>query len=119
MVLGSLAAENPFCTRVCVSACCVVVAVDYRLAPEHKFPTGSNDAWTGELELQPHSLTNILTCSAFEYLHCHGEELGIDVTRFGIGGSSSGGNLAAMVSHKAGLAGKKVQFVCTNYTGSR
>lgn len=118
MVLGSLAAENPFCSRVSLSARCVVVAVDYRLAPEHKFPTGANDAWAGELELQSFSLTNILTCSAFEYLHSHGEELGIDVTRFGIGGSSSGGNLAAMVSLKAGLTGKKIQFVCTHYTGS-
>ena len=57
--------------------------------------------------------------SSLRVPYSHGEELGIDVTRFGIGGSSSGGNLAAMVSHKAGLAGKKIQFVCTNHTGSR
>ena len=49
MVLGSINAENPFCTRVCNAARCVVIAVDYRLAPEHKFPIGSEDAWTGEL----------------------------------------------------------------------
>lgn len=40
-------------------------------------------------------------------------ELGADVTRFGVGGSSSGGNLAAYVSQRAGLEGKKIDFVST------
>lgn len=48
MVLGSLDAENAFCTRIAITARCAVVAVDYRLAPEHKFPAGHDDAWTGE-----------------------------------------------------------------------
>ncbi|KAL7421101.1 hypothetical protein Q5752_003985 [Cryptotrichosporon argae] len=94
MVLGGLGAENAFCTRVCNAARCAVVAVDYRMAPEFKFPVGSNDAYT-----------------AFKYVYEHGAELGLDVARFGIGGSSSGGNLAAMVSHRAGLDGIKIDFM--------
>ena len=48
MVLGSINAENGVCSRICVAAECVVIAVDYRLAPEHKFPQGHDDAWSGE-----------------------------------------------------------------------
>lgn len=55
-MLGSLDAENAFCTRVANTARCAVVAVDYRLAPEHKFPAGANDAWTGEWSAKSHSL---------------------------------------------------------------
>ncbi len=50
MVLGGIAAENAFCTRVCNAAGCIVVTVDYRLAPEYKFPIGSDDSWTGRSE---------------------------------------------------------------------
>ncbi|WWD22234.1 hypothetical protein CI109_106725 [Kwoniella shandongensis] len=95
MVLGRIGAENAFCTRVANSAQCVVVTVDYRLAPEFKFPVGSEDAWT-----------------AFEWIYKNGEErLGVDVTRFGIGGSSSGANLAIMVSQRAGLRSIPIEFM--------
>ncbi|WVR07851.1 hypothetical protein IAU60_004894 [Kwoniella sp. DSM 27419] len=46
MVLGGIGAENAFCTRVVHAAQCVTIAVDYRMAPEYKFPTGHEDAWT-------------------------------------------------------------------------
>ncbi len=49
MVLGSLDAENALCTRIVRAAGCAVVAVDYRLAPEHPFPAGADDAWTSKL----------------------------------------------------------------------
>ncbi|WWD03447.1 hypothetical protein V865_001499 [Kwoniella europaea PYCC6329] len=95
MVLGGINAENPFCTRVANSAKCVVVTVDYRMAPEYKFPVGHEDAWT-----------------AFEWVYKNGKErLGVDVGRFGIGGSSSGGNLAAFVSQRAGVQGIPIQFM--------
>ncbi|WVF73220.1 hypothetical protein IAT40_008039 [Kwoniella sp. CBS 6097] len=95
MVLGGIGAENPFCTRVANAADCVTIAVDYRMAPEYKFPVGHDDAWT-----------------AFEWVYKNGKErLGADVSRFGIGGSSSGGNLAAAVSHRAGLEGIPVNFM--------
>jgi acetyl esterase len=57
---------------------CVVVSVDYRLAPENKFPKPLDDAR-----------------AAIEWVCTSGGELGIDVTRVGVGGDSAGGNLAA------------------------
>ncbi|OCF32255.1 hypothetical protein I316_06170 [Kwoniella heveanensis BCC8398] len=95
MVLGGIGAENPFCTRVANTAGCVTIAVDYRMAPEYKFPVGHDDGWT-----------------AFKWVYENGKEkLGVDVGRFGIGGSSSGGNLAEAVSHRAGLEGIPVNFM--------
>ena len=48
---------------------------------------------------------------AFNYIYRHAAELDIDISRLGIGGSSSGANLAMMISHKAGLEGMKIDFV--------
>lgn len=47
MVLGDLDTDNAFCTRVATTAGCAVIAVDYRVAPEHPFPAGHDDAWSG------------------------------------------------------------------------
>lgn len=47
-IMGSLDAGNAIFSRVCNAAQCVVVAVDYRLAPEFTFPTAHEDAWDGE-----------------------------------------------------------------------
>ncbi|WWC91511.1 uncharacterized protein L201_006457 [Kwoniella dendrophila CBS 6074] len=95
MVLGGINAENAFCTRVANSARCVVVAIDYRMAPEYLFPVGHDDSWT-----------------AFKWVYENGKDkLGVDINKFGIGGSSSGGNLSAFISHKAGLEGIPIQFM--------
>ncbi|KAG4421608.1 hypothetical protein IFR04_005227 [Cadophora malorum] len=81
-VLGDIGSENNFLTMLCERARCVVVTVDYRLAPENPFPAAVDDA-----------------VAALEWVVKSGdEELGIDTTKIAVGGSSSGGNLATVLS---------------------
>jgi acetyl esterase len=81
-VVGSLESHDPVCRAIAARGPAVVVSVDYRLAPEHCFPAGVEDAWT-----------------ATEWVASHLDELGAD--RFAVGGDSSGGNLAAVVALRA------------------
>ncbi|MFI1383604.1 family 1 glycosylhydrolase [Embleya sp. NPDC020886] len=77
-VLGNLDTAEAECGPVAALVPCAVVHVDYRLAPEHPFPTPLEDC-----------------LAAYAWLLEHAEELGIDATRVAIGGASAGGNLAA------------------------
>ena len=61
----------------------VVISVNYRLAPEHKFPAAQHDA-----------------IAAYRWVVAHADALGIDPDRVGVGGDSAGGNLAAVVAQQ-------------------
>ncbi|KDR66461.1 hypothetical protein GALMADRAFT_162062 [Galerina marginata CBS 339.88] len=83
--LGGLEAEFAFQTNMCVRAKCVVVNVDYRLAPENPYPAAVDD-----------------TVDALLWVIKNGErELGINLTKVAVGGCSSGGNLATILALKA------------------
>jgi len=77
-VLGSIEQSDAITRALCAGAECVVLSVDYRLAPEHPFPAGLDDC-----------------LAALHWAVDHASELGIDPSRVAVGGDSAGGNLAA------------------------
>jgi len=88
-VIGDLDSELGSCIGLCRNLGVVVVSVDYRLAPEHRFPAALDDTW-----------------AVLRWLAEHADRLGLDGTRLSVGGDSAGGTLAAsaaLLARDAGL----------------
>ena len=83
-VIGDLDTHDPLCRSIANKAECIVVSVDYSLAPESKFPVAVMDAY-----------------QSVQWVCDHVEELAIDPARLAVGGDSAGGNLAAVVCYLA------------------
>jgi acetyl esterase len=79
--IGDLETHDVLCRDLALQSGCIVIAVDYRLAPEHHFPVAVDDA-----------------LAAYRWVCGQARELGVDPDRLAIGGDSAGGNLAAVVA---------------------
>ncbi len=83
-VLGDLGTGDSTCRRLAHASGCRVLSVDYRLAPEYKFPSQIDDA-----------------VAAFNWAVLHADEWGVDPLHIAVGGDSAGGNLAINVTRAA------------------
>ena len=78
MILGSVAQDDLTCRALAEQLSCVVVSVEYRLAPEHPHPAPVEDCYAG-----------------LAWMAEHAAEIGVDPTRIVVAGGSAGGGLAA------------------------
>ena len=98
--IGSIATHDTLCRELARLANCMVVSLAYRLAPEYRFPTASDDAW-----------------DALQWLAAQAGTLGADPTRLAVGGDSAGGTLAAVNAILARDAGLPLALQLLFYPG--
>jgi acetyl esterase len=89
LVAGSLDTHDPICCSLTQASGCRLISVDYRLAPEHRFPAAITDG-----------------LAATAWIAGHARELGIDVDCLGLSGDSAGATLAAVVCQLAAATGQ-------------
>lgn len=82
--IGGLDTHDSLCRQLALHADAHVVSLDYRLAPEHRFPTAVDDTW-----------------AALRWLHEQGRRHGLDTTCLAVGGDSAGATLAAVAAIRA------------------
>ena len=98
--IGSIATHDGLCRALSALADCAVVSLDYRLAPEHRFPVAVYDAQ-----------------DAMAWVAAQGETLGLDTRRMAVGGDSAGGTLAAVCAVLARDAGLPLALQLLIYPG--
>ena len=99
--IGSIATHDTLCRELARQSGCAVVSLDYRLAPEHPFPTAVHDAWDG-----------------LQWLYSQGATRGLDPARLAVGGDSAGGTLAAVCALMARDAGLPLALQLLIYPGT-
>lgn len=82
--IGSLETHDSLCRQLALRSGCAVIALDYRLAPEHRFPAAVDDCF-----------------AVMKWLPDAAQSLGLDGTRLAVGGDSAGGTLAAVCALQA------------------
>ncbi len=98
--VGSIATHDILCRELARQSGCAVASLDYRLAPEHRFPVAAHDAW-----------------DALDWLAREGTGIGIDPRRLAVGGDSGGGTLAAACALQARDAGLPLALQLLFYPG--
>ena len=99
--VGSIETHDVLCRELARLSGAMVVSLDYRLAPEHRFPIAAHDAW-----------------DALAWLAAHADRMGADRTRLAVGGDSAGGTLAAVSAIEARDAGLPLALQLQIYPGT-